>query len=473
MKIKEKITLENLMCLFVILCPVLDIISFLFRNHFNTSISPTTIIRPLIPCIVFTILFFKEENKGKKIIVGVIYFIYSIIHLIIFQKLHNGSSYGNIINEMQYLINYGIMIMNLYLFFVVIKDKGKLQKSVLISIIIYVASLFFSIITKTSSYTYLEGIGYKGYFESGNSLCTVLLLGLCIIFGDLNLKDWKKLLLIIFTGIYLTMLSGMRTGLFGFGLIISVFIAGKFFINIRDNVKFSKKQIITISTAIVIAIIMITVLGSQTIERRKLLKQNEAINVDKETGEVRFVTGDILNIYKKIQNGTLEENYMSDAEQRAIVKFCDYAKKTNLSNVNLRKQQLIYNLILVQEQKNPLLILFGNGYKNQTGELVMEMEIPAMVCNFGVIGFTLYFVPLAVLDCKAFRDAFKNRKKIKIDTVMSLFGMLLAVGLSCLSGYVFFNLSSMTMAILNKRTKGTGSFLFLQSSTNSTNRTGS
>ena len=31
-KIKKKITLENLMCFFVILCPILDIISFLFMR---------------------------------------------------------------------------------------------------------------------------------------------------------------------------------------------------------------------------------------------------------------------------------------------------------------------------------------------------------------------------------------------------------------------------------------------------------
>ena len=448
MKLKEKLNLENLMCLFVILCPILDIISFLFRNYFDTSISPTTILRPIIPCIVFIILFFKEKNKGKKIIVGLIYAIYSVIHLIIFQKLHNGSSYGNITNEMQYLINYGIMIMNLYLFFTVIKDKGKLQKSVLICVSIYVVSLFFSIITKTSSSTYLEKIGYKGYFESGNSLCTVLLLGLCIIFGDLNLKDWKKIIIIILTGIYLAMLSGMRTGLFGFGLIVAVFILGKFFINIRNNVKFTQKQILVIVVAIIISVIMIFFLGSQTIERRKLLKQNEKTNIDEETGESRYVTGDILNIYKKIQSGEIDDEYMSEAEKRAIVKFCEYAKKTKLSNVNLRKQQLIYNIILVKEQKNPLLILFGNGYKNQTGELVMEMEIPAFVCNFGIIGFILYFGPFAVIIVGAFRHAWKNRKEIKIDTVMNLFGMLLAVGLACFSGYVFFNLSSMTMVII-------------------------
>ena len=69
MKLKEKLSLENLMCLFVILCPILDIISFLFRNYFDTSISPTTILRPIIPCIVFVILFFKEKNKDKKIII--------------------------------------------------------------------------------------------------------------------------------------------------------------------------------------------------------------------------------------------------------------------------------------------------------------------------------------------------------------------------------------------------------------------
>ena len=460
MKLKEKLSLENLMCLFVILCPVLDIISFLFRNYFGTTNSPTTILRPIIPILVFVILFFKEKNKGKKIIIGLIYLVYSIIHLLIFQKLHNGSSYGNIANEAQYLINYGIMIINLYLFYKVVKDKGKIKKSVLISIAIYVISLFFSIITKTSSPTYLEGIGYKGYFESGNSLCTVLLLGLCIIFSNLELRDWKKLVLIIFTGIYLTMLSGMRTGLFGFGIIVAVFIVGKFFINIRDKVKFSKKQIIVISTVVIIAIIMITVLGSQTIERRKQLKQNEENNIDEKTGEIRFVTGDVLNIYQKIQNGEIDENYMSEAEKRAIVKFCEYAKNIKLSNVNLRKQQLIYNIILVVEQRNPFLILFGNGYKNQTGELVMEMEIPAFVCNFGIIGFILYFGPFAVIIGGTIWKTWKNRKEIQIDAVMNLFGMLLAVGLACFSGYVFFNLSSMTMVIIlcTSGTIGVGSF---------------
>ena len=164
---KKKITLENLICLFILLCPILDIVSFLFRNYFNVTFSPSTLLRPIIPIICFIILFFKEKNKKQKIIISFIYLIYSIIHLIIFQKLHNGSSYGNIKNEFQYIINYSFLIINLYLFFKLIKDKQKINKIIFIILIIYIFSLFFSIITKTSTTTYLEGIGYKGYFHMG------------------------------------------------------------------------------------------------------------------------------------------------------------------------------------------------------------------------------------------------------------------------------------------------------------------
>ena len=447
-KIKQKITLENLLCLFIIICPILDIISFIFRNYFKTSISPTTILRPIIPIVVFAVLFFKENNKKQKILVMLTYFLYSITHLIIFKQLKNGSSYGSIANEAQYLINYFIMIVNIYIFFKVIKDKGKVEKSVFISLLIYIITLYFSIITKTSSSTYLEKIGYKGYFESGNSLCTVLLLELCIILGKFEIKDLKKVILIIFTGIYLTMLSGMRTGLFGFGLIIGIYIIGKFLENIKENKKFSKKQIVSVTLIVILTIIAIFILGSKTLQRRKLLMENEKNNIDNETGEERYVTGDILNLYKKIKNGELEENFMSEAEKRAIVEFCDYAKKIKLSNVNLRKQQLIYNIILVKEQKNPILILFGNGYKNQTGELVMEMEIPAILLNFGIVGFILYMGPIIYILGREIYIFIKNKNQEKIENIMYITGSLLAIGLSCFSGYVYFSLSSMTMAIV-------------------------
>ena len=47
-------TMENILCFFIIVCPILDVASFLFRNYFNTFFSISTILRPIIPIIAIT-----------------------------------------------------------------------------------------------------------------------------------------------------------------------------------------------------------------------------------------------------------------------------------------------------------------------------------------------------------------------------------------------------------------------------------
>ena len=111
----KNINLENILCLFIILCPILDIVSFGYRNIFNKSLSPSTVIRPLIPVIVMIYLFFKKDKKFKiySFIGGLIYFVYAVLHLLVFKTAVTGSSYSTIIHEAQYLINYSFMILNL------------------------------------------------------------------------------------------------------------------------------------------------------------------------------------------------------------------------------------------------------------------------------------------------------------------------------------------------------------------------
>lgn len=116
-----------------------------------------------------------------------------------------------------------------------------------------------------------------------------------------------------------------------------------------------------------------------------------------------------------------------------------------MSNVDLRKQQIVYNLYLVESQKNIFLILFGNGYKAQFRELVMEMEVPAILCNFGLVGFILYLGPFLVIWAGGVYYSLKNIKAINQEYVMNLAGMTLGIALSILAGYTFFNQSSMIM----------------------------
>ena len=147
-------------------------------------------------------------------------------------------------------------------------------------------------------------------------------------------------------------------------------------------------------------------------------------------------------LYKKIKNDEITEKYMSKEAQKSICELYEYATKTDLSNVNMRKQQLIYNMYLVKNQKNPLLILFGNGYKAQFRELVMEMEVPALVCNFGLIGFVLYLGPFVVIWSYEVWEIIKKRR-LDGEKFLYVSGITLGLVLSTLSGYVFFNQSSM------------------------------
>lgn len=119
-----------------------------------------------------------------------------------------------------------------------------------------------------------------------------------------------------------------------------------------------------------------------------------------------------------------------------------------MENNDMRKQQLVYNFYLVQEQKSVPLILFGNGFKAQFRELVMEMEVPAFLFNFGIVGFFLYFIPFLSITIYSIYIALRNIKKIDSQYIMYLGGSALAILLSFLSGYTFFNSSSMIIVIV-------------------------
>ena len=261
---KNKLKLENIIYVFVILCPILDIVSFIFRNTFNTKISPSTIIRPLIPTLVILWLFIKKDKKFKRdlLIIGAIYVIYALIHIYLFSKVKTGMSFGTETHELQYAINYTFMIINLIIFTTVFKEDNidKLKKSVLISAGIYIISIYISILTKTSSHTYIEGMGYKGWFESGNSISAILLLTMFIYLPYIKDKKYRKFVIpmLVLVGIFLSMLIGTRAGLFGFIIIIALYMGIEVLFNILRNKKINKKFLILgiTGTAIIILIVV-------------------------------------------------------------------------------------------------------------------------------------------------------------------------------------------------------------------------
>lgn len=423
----KRFSIENILCLFIVLCPVLDMVSFLYRNIFNINFSPSTFVRPIISIVVIIYLFFTKNKKFKlySFLTFLLYAVYGGIHLYLFQKVKTGSSYSNIVHEAQYIINYSFMILNLFIYIDVFKEKNtdKLKKSVLYAVSIYIISIFISIFTNTSSNTYLEEkMGYKGWFESGNSIGAILILSIFIYIGYIKDKKYRKIAvpLLILNGIFLTFLIGTRVGLFGFILVLSLYIIVEILYGLLKNKKVNKKLVIIASISIVAIALLVVIFGSTTLERRKHLKQIEDNIVDASLEQNSHITGDLLDIKNKIDNNQLENGYMSQSQKESILDLYNIANSLNVSNNDQRMQQLIYNISLVKNQKNIWLILFGNGYMANFRELVLEMEIPAFLFNFGLFGFTLYFVPFLSIFIYGIYFVFKYRKKIDDEFIMLL-----------------------------------------------------
>lgn len=451
----KHINIENILCIFIILCPILDIVSFCFRNIFQTNFSPSTIVRPIIPIITAIYLFFKEDKKFKIYcsVIGSIYLLYGILHLFVFNTAITGSSYSTVIHEAQYIINYTFMILNLFIYIYVFEQSSnveKLTKSVLISSAIYIVSIYISILTKTSSSTYIEGMGYKGWFESGNSIGAILILSLFIIMPYIKDKRYRKyvITLIILEGIFLTTLLGTRVGLLGFICVIFVYLIAQMIVSLIKKVKVNKKTIVGCIAVVAIVILATITVGSTTIQRRRHLQDIESNIIDISYNQESHITGSLLEIKEKIDNNTLENGYMNNTQKQSIMNLYELANKWKVKNNDQRIQQLIYNIALVKNQKNPIYLLVGNGYLANFRELVLEMEIPAFLFNFGIMGFLLYFIPFFEIFVYGMSQALKNIKKIDENYLMLLIGCGFVFALSFFAGYTFFNSSNMMIIIV-------------------------
>ena len=236
--------------------------------------------------------------------------------------------------------------------------------------------------------------------------------------------------------------------MFGFVLVCITYIAIEASIAIKNKLKLNKKVIIVLSIISVVVIGVGVFAGSTTLQRRKHLESIENNIIDFSTGEASHIGGDILKFKQEIESGIEKEGKFSEAEKKSILELYEFANEHDVKNTDRRTQQLVYNLYLVKNQKNLPLILFGNGHLNNYGELILEMEIPAFLLNFGIIGFVLYFVPFLSIFIYGVYIFFKKFKQVDTEFMMYLIGCFVAFALSFFAGYTFFNSSTMMIIIV-------------------------
>lgn len=438
----KKFKIEYLLYLFIIIAPILDAGSFLYKQVLpNSTWSPTMFIRPLIPFVLFIYMLIKAPSERKKLIIfTLLAIIYGVIHLLITKKLLVPISIGTLMQEATYIINYTYMVylLMIFIYFKNEKDIKYLKKSLIISLTIYLFIIYFSIVTGTSSSTYVEGMGFKSYFVSGNSLCTTLLMLITVLLTELKNKNVGNYILLVLTGIYLLFLVGTRTGMFGFILIMCLYVGLNILDKFFKNKKIETKKILALIGVAAVVVLLLGYFGSETLARRKHIKNQSEVIIDVNTGEAGHTTGDTSMFVYGLKNNTIDENVMSKEQSKSYIEMYTAAQRLELDANSLRTQQLIYHLYLIKNQHNIFYILFGNGYIVNYGEMTLEMEVIAILFNFGLIGFILYIIPFIYVYIKLIKQVIKSKKRT-VDDIMMLIMMLIVFGLSFMAGYVFFS----------------------------------
>lgn len=148
---------------------------------------------------------------------GILNIGYVFVHSMIFlgYKTHFGDRV--LLDEIRIVMNYIFAIINLYIIFKLFfrRNTDKLKISIAIMTGIYILSIFIPIIFNIAPNTYQEGIGQKGFFETGNSLSIILLLSVGLLLTTIKLKGrYIYLIITILTSLYLLFIMGSRTGFY-------------------------------------------------------------------------------------------------------------------------------------------------------------------------------------------------------------------------------------------------------------------
>lgn len=334
-KIKERLTIKDLLLIFLIAQPFLDIYLKVVGERFDIfGFSLTTLVRiGFVVCVLTTILLTRKEKKdfilmaSYLLIVGV----YSVIHIANGQGFYNNFAIGEsngVLKELLYILRLTLPILLLYCVYkegVNIKRISKYISvtAIVISSIIVITNIFkISFVAYSLNYDIVKDnifswftngydkYGYvdltaKGWFYEANCVSAVLVFTFPILlYNAMKTKKWYNYVQIQIQIIAMLML-GSRTASYGW---ILVYVGYIFFYLLYNGIKRRKYDYVFIVSSVVIMLLSTVLLNYSPIKMRQienekyLAKYNENMQNKGESDEnssnsVNDVIYDV--IYKK------------------------------------------------------------------------------------------------------------------------------------------------------------------------------
>ena len=397
--------------LLLILLPIFDLITSLSRRFFETSFSFGIVIKFIIVIFMLTfILLYKNKDKRKLIILFSIYLLYIIIYLLL--NINNSS---NIFNEIYSISKFFFFPIVFFILYILIRkgaiDKDKLNKTMLISVGIYILVFALSYITRTSFKSYVgDNLGGVGWYYAANEISSIMLMLFPFIYYLLN----KNKLLFYIAGtttIFFISLIGTKVSSFGILIISLLYLILPIIFKNKDYKKDIKHHLLLI-------IIMVFILfGSPSMFNIKIATE-------------------------KVTNEYIQEQEKFDKECESGLK-CDnyYYRKIMLMLLSGRNVFLSDTNKIYKNNFNSSTFLFGLGVsnslkiENENTNKWIEMDFFDLYYSYGVVGMLLILSPLLFVLYQTLKKKilFKN---LTFDNTMYTLIILLILSVSFIAGHV-------------------------------------
>lgn len=402
--IKEKLGIEDIVGIFLIISPFVDILTSLSVTYFNTGATIGTSVRSLFLLYFIYYTLFRGTTKYKTSIIYLLLILFYSALFIINIYINKGMMF--VVPEFKFLIKafyFPILSIAFFNYYKDHKFNYKIFKSVAI---IYALLIFIPIVTGTSFSSYsLNEVGYKGWYYAANEVGAIITLLLPFVIYEF-ISNTKKKSMYIFTLLYL-------------------------FVMVQIGTKVPLFALILIFLSFVILFIL------KTIDRRKEI---EAFTIKKSVLTYFLII--LISIQILFVFSPISEVISIRTEQ---LKY-DNTKQTKEKVVDFVFSSRDKYFIIVSERFNDATInnkLLGIGAisvdeGSYLNENITEIDYTDVFFRYGFIGSSIYFMSILYLIFISFLKN-NNFKKLLNNNfqIIKIISLLLAFGIALFAGHVF------------------------------------
>lgn len=416
-KCKNKKT--NIFYIFLLIQPILDLLTSLMTRFIDFPMTIGMAIRGLflVMMVIYLLFMSKSTHKKKSIIYFGILCIFSVMYFITKSDIFKVNFLKT---EIIYLFKYmyfpitALCLINVF-------DELKLEKEKVFKVCVFEAVLYSALIilpevTNTAFSSYIgNNKGTVGWFYAANEIGAIMVALFPFLYYLLFQREGIIKTSIIFIIVILAMtLLGTKTSFLGM-LITEVIYALYFLFNYKKNRAYGLKW------SIIIIVISFGLIPN-------------------------------IPAVKNLQNAISKSSHIKEEYQEKKDKEKDYDKKYNINSPGAKRLIMVvlssrdkyfFDTLEIYENSSSSDKLFGIGFVNRNEindkkiEKLIEIDPLDILFHYGLIGFIIYFSPLIYVAYRTIKSIFKNKFRLSFFKLTNIYVIGIITLISMIAGHVY------------------------------------